>query len=108
MPNPNEEKMQELQSMEQNLQLMLNQKQTFQAQLLEVDNALSELEKTQHQVYKIIGTIMVASNKQQTIKELEERKNILELRIKTIEKQENNIKQKANKLQEELLKEMKS
>ncbi|HLC57863.1 MAG TPA: prefoldin subunit beta [Candidatus Nanoarchaeia archaeon] len=108
MAEHNQEKMSQLQNLEQNLQILLNQKQSFQSQLLEVDNALSELQKSPKSIYRIIGTIMLSSDQQSTIKELEERKKILELRIKSIEKQETSIKQKADKLQEELIKGLKS
>ncbi|HLC62875.1 MAG TPA: prefoldin subunit beta [Candidatus Nanoarchaeia archaeon] len=99
----NQEKVAQLQQIEQNLQILLNQKQTFQSQLLEVDNALEEIKKTKKPIYKIIGTIMVSADHNETQKELEERKNVLELRVKSIEKQEQSIKQKADKLQEELM-----
>jgi prefoldin beta subunit len=103
-----EEKIKQLQNMEQNLQVLTTQKQTFQAQLLEVDNALGELEKTKDQVYKIIGTIMVNANKEETKKELQGRKEILELRIKNIEKQEKSLKEHADTLQKELVKNLKN
>ena len=102
-----QEKISQLQQFEQNLQILLNQKQTFQAQLLEVENTMAELEKSPKQVYKILGNIMVAAKASTTIQELEERKHILDIRIKSIEKQESAIKEKAQHLQEILVKELK-
>jgi len=102
-----QEQMQQFQMIEQNLQVLLTQKQTFQAQLLEIENALAEIEKTEDKVYKIIGAIMIHASKEETKKELEERKKILELRIKSIEKQETTLKDKAESLQEELVKHLK-
>jgi|SRR3989344_3736900 len=107
MANNQQEQIQQLQNIEQHLQVLLAQKQTFQSQLLEIDNALSELEKTNDKVYKIIGAIMVLANKDSTKSELEERKKVLELRIKSIESQERNFKQKAEDIQEELVKDLK-
>lgn len=107
MQSNQQEKINQLQQFEQNLQLLLNQKQTFQAQLLEVENALSELERSPRQVYKILGNIMVAAEASTTIQELQERQHVLELRIKAIEKQESTIKEKAEQLQESLVKELK-
>jgi len=101
-----QEKIGELQIAEQNLQSFLMQKQNFQTQLVEVDSALSELEKSKDS-FKIIGNIMVKAEKKELKKELEEKKTILELRIKNIEKQEDKIREKASKLQEEVMKEMK-
>lgn len=102
-----QEKISQLQQFEQNLQLLLSQKQTFQAQLLEVENAMAELDKSPKQVYKILGNIMVATSTTTTQQELKERKHVLDLRIKAIEKQESSIKEKAEQLQESLVKELK-
>ena len=77
--------------MEQNLQNFIMQKQKFQTQLFEIENALKELKNTKDKTYKIVGTVMIASKKEELIKELKEKKSIVELRIKTIEKQEKTI-----------------
>ena len=91
-----------LQVMEQNLQSLGMQKQQFSTQLFELDSALKELDKTE-KAYKIVGNIMVSAEKEGLKKELAQRKEIVELRIKSLEKQENNIRDEAKKLQEELL-----
>jgi prefoldin beta subunit len=101
-----EDKLGQLQLLEQNLQGFLMQKQNFQAQLLEVDSALSELETTDT-AFKIVGNIMVASKKEELKKDLQKKKEMLELRIKSIEKQEETLREKAKKTQEEVLQEMK-
>ena len=75
-------------------------------QLMENDNALNELEKTKKDAYKIVGTIMVSSNKEDLKKELNEQKEILDLRIKSLEKQEKNFKEKAEDIQKEVMKEI--
>ncbi len=102
-----EEKIGQLQLMEQNLQNFIMQKQNFQTQLFEVENALKELEKSDDKVYKIVGTVMIASKKEDLIKELEEKKSVLDLRIKTLEKQEQNIKERVTKTQEEIMSKLK-
>jgi prefoldin beta subunit len=101
-----EQKIAELQLLEQNLQNFILQKQTFQAQLLEVDNALKELNNSK-EAYKIIGPIMVHSTNEELKKDLNSRKEILNLRIKNIEKQEDKIKEKADLLQSEVLNQIK-
>ena len=50
---------------------------------------------------------MVKSDKKTVKKDLKEKQEIVELRLKSIEKQENKLKDKANELQKEVLKEMK-
>jgi len=107
MNKETEEKIQQLQLLEQNLQNVLMQKQTFQMQLMESENALKEINKTKKDVYKIIGTIMVSSNKEELKKELKEQKEVLDLRLKNLEKQENNFKEKAEDIQKEVMKEIK-
>jgi len=102
-----ENKIAQLQMIEQNIQNVLMQKQTFQSQLIEVENALEEIEKSKGKVYKIIGPIMVSSNAEDLKNELNTKKEITELRIKSIEKQEDQLKEKASKLQSEVLKNIK-
>ena len=100
-----EQKIAQLQLYEQSLQSILMQKQQFQSQELEIQSALKELEKTK-EAYKIVGNIMVATKKEDLKEDLDSKKETANLRIKTIEKQENQIREKAKKLQEEVSKSM--
>ena len=74
--------------------------------MLEVDSALNEIEKTD-EAYKIVGNIMVASKKDELKKDLEAKKESTELRIKTIETQEEKLREKAEAMQKEVLESMK-
>jgi len=98
-----ESKIAQLQMLEQNIQNFLMQKQTFQTQLIEVDNALEELDKTTGNTYKIVGGIMIATDKETLNMELQGRKEVLGLRIKNIEKQETKIKERAQEIQKEVM-----
>lgn len=100
-----QEKINKLSMMEQSLQQMIAQKQQFQAQLLEVDSALEELEKSD-KAYRIIGNVMVSSDKDVLLKDLEQKKETAELRIKNLEKQEKSIRDKTSELQSEVMKSM--
>ena len=104
----NSQKMlEQLQIVEQNLQNLLLQKQMFQLELIETDNALGELKKTKSEdIFKIVGSLMVKSNKVDLTKSLERKKELLNLRIKAIEKQEENLKNKLLETREEVLKEL--
>lgn len=102
-----QEKIQQLQTIEQNMQHLLKQRQQFQMQLMEVDSAVEELKKTE-KAYRIIGNIMVLSEKSALEKELTEKKERMELRVKSVEKQENALKEQAKKLREEVMKSMQS
>lgn len=103
----NKEKIVQLQMLEQNLQNIVMQKQNFQAQISEIDNALKEVKQTEDQVFKVIGSTMIATDKPKLEKELSSKKEILDLRIKSFEKQEKQLKEKFELLQAEVLKGMK-
>ena len=101
-----EQKIGQLQMFEQSMQNFLGQKQQFQVQLVEIESALSELENTE-KAYKIVGNIMVESDKNELKADLNSKKEMLEIRIKTMEKQEEQVREKASKLQSEILKKIK-
>ena len=100
-----ETKLNQLQMPEQSMQNLLMQKQQFQLQQVEIESALKELEKV-NEAYKIVGNIMVLSKKDDLKADLTSKKEIVELRIKNMEKQENQLREKASKLQNEVLKGM--
>jgi len=99
-------KIQELQILEQNLQNLAMQKQAFQLELNEIINALSELKETKDDVYKIVGSIMIKSKKEALDKDLNSKKDIIDLRIKNIEKQEETLKEQLLKKRENLMQSM--
>ena len=101
-----DEKISQLQILEQNLQGFLLQKQSLHTQLLEVDSALLELGKTDT-AYKIVGNIMVKTRKDALQKDLNEKKEIINLKMKSIERQENKIKESMQSTQKEVLDSMK-
>jgi prefoldin beta subunit len=99
------EKVNQLQLLQQNLHNFLVQKQQLESKLTEIDSAIKELNKT-NQAYKIVGKLMVASSQDVLNKELMEEKESTEVRLKNIILQENNIKEKIEKLQQEVIAEM--
>ena len=92
----------QLQLLQQNLQNIMLQKQQFQKQLTEIDSALKEV-KDSSKAYKIVGNIMVASKPDELQKELQEKKEVLDLRLKNFEKQEEMLKKKAEETQKKVL-----
>ena len=106
MSQDTEQKISQLQMFEQGLQSFLGQKQQFQMQLVEIESALNEIENTD-KTYKIVGNIMVEADKTELKSDLQSKKEVLELRIKSIEKQETQVREKASKLQGEIMKQMK-
>jgi prefoldin beta subunit len=105
MKKDTEQKIEQLQRIEQSMQNILMQKQQFQSQMIEIESALNEL-KNSEENYKIIGNIMVKTNKEELQKDLNQKRELFELRIKTIEKQEKETKEKASKIQTEVMKEI--
>lgn len=106
MDKSEQEKIGKLQLLEQQLQQFALQRQQFQTQLFEIESALTESEKTE-KAYKIVGNLMVVTDKETLKKELEQKKEIVHLRIKNIEKQEKRIQEDVKKLQEDILGKMK-
>ncbi len=95
-------KIQELQIVEQAMQTSLMQKQSFQMECNEGMNALKEIKETKDEVYRILGGIMLKADKQILIKELEEKKKMLELKIQALEKQEKHLEEKLESLRKEI------
>jgi len=106
IPQETQESISKLQMIEQNVQSLLMQKQQFQAQMFEIDSALKELEKT-NESYKIVGNVMIKTEKAPLQEELGKKKEILDLRLKNIDKQEKQLKDKAETLQKEVMSKMK-
>jgi prefoldin beta subunit len=91
---------------EQNRNSLLNvssQKQQMQIQSKIMEEALEELGKTtEKKVYKIVGNILILSETAAVKKELSENKEATDLRVKTLQKQEDSFVDKLNKLKSEI------
>lgn len=98
------QKIQEMQILEQNLQNMLMQKQAFDMEFSETKAALGEIEKAKDDVFKIIGQLMIKSDKDKIIEELKNKEKIIKLRLDTISKQEKTFADKLTSLREEVMK----
>lgn len=97
-----QEKINNLSMLEQNIQQIAAQRQSFQTQIIEIDSALDELSDSK-EAYKIIGSIMVKTDSSKLKEELQSKKSLIEIRIKALEKQEDAVKEKSKKLQEEIM-----
>ncbi|HZX19914.1 MAG TPA: prefoldin subunit [archaeon] len=73
----------------------------IQSQVL--DEAIKELDKSkQDKVYKAVGNILIQADAKEVAKDLKEQKETLDLRAKTVKKQEQTITDKLNKLKTEI------
>jgi prefoldin beta subunit len=102
-----QQKIQELQGLEQNFQQVLMQKQAFQIELSETENALAEIVKSEDDVFKIVGNIMIKTDKKTTEEELKKKQELLSLRLKSIEGEEQNFTKQAEELRAEVMKKIK-
>jgi len=97
---------QELSMIQSNLANITSQKQQFVTQLAEFDSAINTLQDSEKS-YRIIGNIMVSSTNEELKEYLEEKKNITNVRIKSFEKQEEKLNEKAEILQKKIMEVMK-
>ena len=102
-----QEKIKELQLYEQNLNNLMMQKQAFQVELNETENALTEINKSKDEIFKLIGNIMVKSDKEQIEKELKKRRDMIDLRLRSIEKQEEPVQKQLDELKKDVLNKIK-
>jgi prefoldin beta subunit len=91
--------------LQQQLQNILTQKEAIGIQVLEIKKALDELAKAgDKEIYKIAGPILIKSQKTDVLKELKERDEMFDLRLKSLEKEEKRIKLKLEEFREKLAK----
>ena len=95
MPPWLQEQLMKLQQSQQNLQSIMNQKQHLEIEKAETEKALEELRKVadEDSVFKYAGTVLIKSNKQDLIDELEEKQEMAKTRTTVIEKQEARVKE---------------
>lgn len=96
----NESVRRELQLLEHSVQQLLAQRQSFQFELNEITNALSELALTKEDVYRVMGNVMMRADKVRLSTELENRKKALELHLQALDKQEQLLEKKSADLRQ--------
>ena len=100
--------LEEMQMLEQQMNNLLMQKQSFQIEFTEIQAALKEVEGSSDEVYKIVGQLMIKTEKEKMKEELSNKEKILDLRIKSLEKQESSFMEKLKELREKVMKTMKT
>ena len=101
LPPQVQERLLRLQQLQQTLQSVLTQKQRVEIELTEVEQALTELQRVNNDaaIFKTIGPILVKSEKTTTITELNERKELLNVRVKVLGKQEERLRKQLKDVQ---------
>jgi len=93
----------QFQTYQQQMQSVMIQKESMKLQLMEIDRAVEELDKTkQATAYKITGNIMVSKPVAELKKELTDTKEEVDIRIKSLEKTEERLNGKLKELGEKL------
>ena len=104
LPPAVQERLLRLQQLQQTLQNILVQKQQVELELLEVDKALEELEKIPDDgvIYKSVGSLLIKTEKAKITEELKERKELANMRVSVLGKQEERIRSQIKELNEKL------
>ena len=110
MPPWLQEQLMKLQQTQQNLQIIIQQKQQIEMEKIETEKSLEELCKATEEetVYKHVGSILIKSTKKELIDELEERKELTKTRSTVLEKQESRLKESLKEQETKITEMMKS
>lgn len=104
LPPHVQERLLRLQQLQQTLQSVLMQKQQVELELTEIEQALSELQKAPDDtvIYKSIGSLLVKTDKVKVTADLNERKELLNMRVSVLGKQEERVRSQIKDLQAKL------
>ena len=108
LPPQVQQRLLRLQQLQQTLLDIVVRKQQLELELSEVEQALKELNALSDDapVYKSVGALLVRADRSKLIEELNERKEILNMRVSVLGKQEERIRSQMKELQEKLQKEL--
>jgi len=96
---------QEIQMLEQSFQQIIMQKQAFQYESTETNNALEEVKKAEGDVFKIVGNqVVIKTSKEKVEKELTHKRELIDLRLTNIDKQEAEFSKRIEELREKIMK----
>ncbi|MDP6670512.1 MAG: prefoldin subunit [archaeon] len=103
MTNEIQQKVMDFERSRNQLMGVSSQKQNLQIQSQTLKTTLEELEKTKEKrVYKAVGNILILSDTSAVKKDVKEKQESAELRLKTLQKQEESLVNKLNGLKSEI------
>lgn len=103
IPKQLQDKLMQFQNMQNQLQMFVYQKQQLLMQNNEIENAITELGKAgDGKIYSAAGPLFIETGKQASQKNLKEKKDTNDARIKLLEKQETKTNEKLTELKGEL------
>lgn len=98
------EQLARLQQLQQNLQAIMIQKQQLEAESVEIEKATEELKKSEQDetVYKSVGPLLIKTKKDDTLKELDEKKDLANTRLVVLGKQETRVKENLKEVENKI------
>ena len=98
------EQLARLQQLQQNLQAIMIQKQQLEAESVEIEKATEELKKSEldEAVYKSVGPLLIKTKKDDTLKELDEKKDLANTRLVVLGKQETRVKENLKEVENKI------
>jgi prefoldin beta subunit len=98
------EQLARLQQLQQNLQAIMMQKQQLEAESVEIEKATEELKKSEQgeAVYKSVGPLLIKTKKDDTLKELDEKKDLANTRLVVLGKQETRVKENLKEVENKI------
>ena len=92
--------MEEVEKIQQNLQIVILELENLKLKSREIEIVLEELEKSKEEnVYKFVGNVLIKKPREEIIKELKDNKEVVDLRIKNLEKKKEELTKKLKELQ---------
>jgi len=105
MERESENLLNQAQIYQQQIQTVMAQKSAFTMELNEIKKALEELEKTNEKsVFKLSGPLLIKVDTKDVKKDFSEKEIAINLRIKTMERQEQKLKEKIEGMREKIMK----
>ncbi len=104
LPPELQNKLLQLQESQERLRALIIRRQQYELELREVQRALEELEKLSPEtpIYKSVGVLLFLADRDKTLSELQDKKETLELHIKTLERQENLARKQVEELRQKI------
>jgi prefoldin beta subunit len=104
LPPAAQQAIMQLQTFQQQANALAMQRESLTIQKIELERALEELKKAadKEDIYKAVGPVLIKTSKSSMVKELGEKKETADVRLKSIEKQDAKIHEKIKEIQGKL------
>ncbi len=104
LPPELENKLARYQTLQAQYNRIVQERVTVEAEIAEINRVLEVLNNVPQDapVYRLLGTVLVRVERDKVVSELNDRKEILELRLQRLKKQEEELKKQLDQLTREL------